>query len=91
MRRGLEEHLFSLFIGHGIGIGSNEPPYIGESLPGATSAELRPGMLFALEPLIWVPDGGGVGVRIEDMIVVTETGHRVLSRTAYADDLRTER
>jgi Xaa-Pro dipeptidase len=85
--RGLEENLFSLFIGHGIGIGSNEPPYIGESLPGATPAQLRPGMLFALEPLIWVPDGGGIGVRIEDMILVTETGHRVLSRTAYADDL----
>jgi Xaa-Pro aminopeptidase len=87
--RGLEDRLFSLFIGHGIGIGSNEPPYIGESLPGATTAELRPGMLFALEPLIWVPDGGGVGVRIEDMIAITETGHRVLSRTAYADDLLT--
>lgn len=86
-QRELEDRLFSLFIGHGIGIGSNEPPYIGESLPGATTAELRPGMLFALEPLIWVPDGGGVGVRIEDMIAITETGHRVLSRTAYADDL----
>jgi Xaa-Pro aminopeptidase len=85
--RGLEENLFSLFIGHGIGIGSNEPPYIGESLPGASPAQLRPGMLFALEPLIWVPDDGGIGVRIEDMILITETGHRVLSRTAYADDL----
>jgi Xaa-Pro dipeptidase len=84
---GLEDSLFSLFIGHAIGIGSNEPPYIGESLPGATAAELRPGMLFALEPLIWVRDGGGVGVRIEDMIVITDTGHRVLSRTGYGDDL----
>ena len=25
----------SLFIGHGVGIGANEPPYIGETLPGA--------------------------------------------------------
>jgi Xaa-Pro dipeptidase len=84
-RHGLEQNLFSLFIGHGIGVGSNEPPYIGETLPGAAPAELRPGMLFALEPLIWVPDG--VGVRIEDMIVITESGQRVLSRSPYADAL----
>ena len=86
-RRGLAEHLFSLFIGHGIGIGSNEPPYIGETQPGATPAELRPGMLFALEPLVWVPDSGGIGVRIEDMILVTDSGPRVLSRSPYADPL----
>lgn len=84
---GLEDNLFSLFIGHGIGIGANEPPYIGETLPGADTAELRPNMLFALEPLIWVPDSGGAGVRIEDMILVTESGPRVLSRTAYDDQL----
>jgi Xaa-Pro aminopeptidase len=88
-RRGLEDYLFSLFIGHGIGIGSNEPPYIGESLPGADTTELKPNMLFALEPLIWVPDSGGVGVRIEDMILVSESGPRVLSRTAYDDRLIT--
>jgi Xaa-Pro aminopeptidase len=76
--RQLEENLFSLFIGHGIGIGSNEPPYIGETLPGASAVELQPNMLFALEPLIWVSDSGGVGVRIEDMILVTESGPRVL-------------
>ena len=86
-KHGLEASLFSLFIGHGIGIGSNEPPYIGETLPGATTAELRPNMLFALEPLIWVRDAGGVGVRIEDMILITDSGHRVLSRTAYEDAL----
>lgn len=86
-KRDLEEQLFSLFIGHGIGVGSNEPPYIGETLPGARPAELRPNMLFAIEPLIWVPDSGGVGVRIEDMVLVTESGPRVLSRTAYDDSL----
>ena len=83
----LEENLFTLFIGHGIGVGSNEPPYIGETQPGARPAELRPNMLFALEPLIWVPDSGGVGARIEDMVLVTASGPRVLSRTAYDDTL----
>jgi Xaa-Pro dipeptidase len=81
----LEDSLFSLFIGHGIGVGSNEPPYIGETLPGARPAELRPNMLFAIEPLIWVRDSGGVGVRIEDMVLITESGSRVLSRAPYDD------
>jgi Xaa-Pro aminopeptidase len=83
---GLLDNLFSLFIGHGIGVGANEPPYIGETLPGATAAELRPGMLFALEPLVWVEDGG-VGVRIEDMILVTEAAPRILSRVQYDETL----
>lgn len=82
-RHGLEEHLFSLFIGHGIGVGANEPPYIGETLPGATTQEFVPNMLFALEPLVWVEDSGGVGVRIEDMILVTDGAPRVLSRVEY--------
>ena len=84
----LAEHLFSLFIGHGIGIGSNEPPYIGESLPGATSAPLEPGMVFAVEPLVWIAGvPGGAGVRIEDMVLVTDGGPRVLSRVEYEDRL----
>lgn len=88
-RFGLEDHLFSLFIGHGIGVGANEPPYIGETLPGATSVELQPGMLFALEPLVWVEDSGGIGVRIEDMILVTDDAPRVLSRVEYDETLLT--
>jgi Xaa-Pro aminopeptidase len=85
---GLAEHLFSLFIGHGIGMGANEPPYIGETLEGATVYPLQPGMVFAVEPLVWVPDvEGGAGVRIEDMILITEGAPRVLSRIDYEDRL----
>jgi Xaa-Pro aminopeptidase len=85
---GLEDHLFSLFIGHGIGIGANEPPYIGETLPGATVYEYQPNMVFAVEPLVWVPDvPGGGGVRIEDMVLITEGEARVLSRVEYEDRL----
>jgi Xaa-Pro aminopeptidase len=85
---GLAEHMFSLFIGHGIGMGANEPPYIGESLPGAPVVELRPNMVFAVEPLVWVPGvPGGGGVRIEDMVLVTEGAPRVLSRAPYEERL----
>ncbi len=54
-RRGFKENFLSLFIGHGVGMGSNEPPYVGESLPGADTVELQLNMTMALEPLIWVP------------------------------------
>ena len=85
---GFGDHLFSLFIGHGIGMGAHEPPYIGETLPGATVFDLKPGMVFAVEPLVWVPDiPGGGGVRIEDMVLVTDGEPRILSRVGYEDAL----
>ncbi len=90
-QHGLAEHLLSLFIGHGIGVGANEPPYIGEPFPGAAEVELRPGMVFAMEPLIWVPGiQGGGGVRLEDMVLVTERGPRRLSRMPYDERLLAE-
>jgi Xaa-Pro aminopeptidase len=82
--RGFGESFLSLFIGHGIGVGANEPPYVGEALPGAETVELRPGMTMAIEPLIWVPDvPGGGGVRLEDTIVVAEDGGVSLTRTGF--------
>jgi Xaa-Pro aminopeptidase len=85
---GLGESLISLFIGHGIGMGSNEPPYIGEDLPGAETVVLEEGMTFAVEPLIWVPGvRGGAGVRLEDTIVVTAEGGRPLTRTGFDERL----
>jgi Xaa-Pro aminopeptidase len=85
---GFGDNMFSLFIGHGIGMGANEPPYIGETMPGSTVIELKPGMVFAVEPLVWVPDvRGGGGVRLEDMVLVTEDGPEILSRVEYEDRL----
>ena len=86
--RGLGGRFLSLFIGHGIGCGSNEPPYIGEAFPGAASVTLEPGMVFAIEPLIWIPGvPGGGGVRLEDMVVVTQDGARRISRSPYCEAL----
>lgn len=87
-RHGLADNFISLFIGHGVGIGSNEPPYIGEDLPGAETVVLQTGMTFAVEPLIWVPGvRGGAGVRLENTIMVTPEGGRSLTRTAFDDRL----
>jgi Xaa-Pro dipeptidase len=86
--RGLEESFLSLFIGHGIGVGANEPPYVGEALPGARTVELRAGMTMAIEPLIWVPEvSGGGGVRLEDTIAVADGGGVALTRTAFDERL----
>ncbi|HEU5181760.1 MAG TPA: Xaa-Pro peptidase family protein [Candidatus Polarisedimenticolia bacterium] len=46
---------------------------------GDTSAVLRPGMVFTIEPGIYLPDKQ-LGVRIEDDILVTATGAEILSR-----------
>jgi Xaa-Pro aminopeptidase len=86
--RGFGESFLSLFIGHGVGIGANEPPYVGESLPGAETVDLEAGMTMAIEPLIWVPDvPGGGGVRLEDTIAVREGGGVPLTRTGFDERL----
>jgi Xaa-Pro aminopeptidase len=69
-------------------MGANEPPYIGETLPGAPLYDIQPNMLFAVEPLVWVPDvRGGGGVRIEDMVLATDGDPRILSRVEYEERL----
>jgi Xaa-Pro aminopeptidase len=86
--RGLADRFISLFIGHGIGIGANEPPYIGESLAGAETVVLERGMVFAVEPLLWIGGmRGGGGVRLEDTIMVDDGGGRALTRTAFDERL----
>ncbi|HSB73917.1 MAG TPA: Xaa-Pro peptidase family protein [Candidatus Methylomirabilis sp.] len=83
-RAGLEKHFIHLFIGHGLGITPNEPPYIGEPQRGAGEVVLAPGMVFAVEPLIWLPGvRGGGGVRLEDTLLVTEAEPEVLTRCGF--------
>ncbi|MGH2735731.1 MAG: M24 family metallopeptidase [Actinomycetota bacterium] len=86
--RGFADSFLSLFIGHGIGMGSNEPPYIGEALPGADRVILEEGMTMAIEPLIWIPNvPGGGGVRLEDTVLVGPEEGVPLSRTAFDERL----
>lgn len=54
--------------GHGIGLEVHEPPWIVEG----NDVELVPGMAFSVEPGVYLE--GRFGVRIEDIVVVTDTG-----------------
>ena len=60
-------------IGHGFGLDFHENPIL---KPGS-KVEIRPGMVFALEPAVSDPEFGTM--RFEDNVLVTETGTRVLS------------
>ncbi|GAX89945.1 metallopeptidase [Effusibacillus lacus] len=67
-------------VGHGLGIDIHESP----SVHGKNGQLLVPGMTFTVEPGIYVPEIGGV--RIEDDVLVTETGVQVL--TTYPKELK---
>lgn len=54
--------------GHGIGLDGHEEPWI----VAGNDIEITPGMAFSIEPGIYVPDTHGA--RIEDIVVVTDTG-----------------
>jgi Xaa-Pro aminopeptidase len=61
--------------GHGVGLQIHEAPRVGPR----SEEVLRAGMVLTVEPGIYIPGEGGV--RIEDIVVVTDTGHRVMTPT----------
>ena len=74
-----EEAAFALQYGHGIGLAIWEKPVISRLVSLDHPQEIKPGMVFALETF-WPSTDGWSAARIEEEIVVTETGHEVITR-----------
>jgi Xaa-Pro aminopeptidase len=59
--------------GHGFGLEIHESPFLKADAKG----KLKAGQVITIEPGIYIP--GRLGIRIEDDILVTETGHKILT------------
>lgn len=60
--------------GHGLGLEIHEAPSIDDN----SQEKLQPGVVITIEPGIYIPDVGGI--RIEDDVYITDSGHDVLTQ-----------
>ena len=74
---GFADHAYTYFPGHGIGMSPWEPPLVDV---GATD-ELQAGMVICVEPGVHKP--GVCGLRLEETVMVTDTGAAVLAKTEF--------
>jgi Xaa-Pro aminopeptidase len=69
---------FTHSTGHGVGLEIHEAP----RLAAGQTQELKPGMVVTVEPGIYI--AGKFGIRIEDMVAVTQRGNKVLTSSPKA-------
>jgi Xaa-Pro dipeptidase len=70
---------FNHWLGRGEGLDLHERPFIEKG----DAMVLQPGMVFSIEPGVYVPGLGGA--RVEETVLVTETGHEVISDMSHRD------
>jgi len=73
LKRAKLDRFFTHSTGHGVGLEIHESP----RLAAGSEVMLQPGMVITIEPGVYLP--GKYGVRIEDMLLVTERGYEVLT------------
>lgn len=80
VRNVIEEHGYGDFFthgtGHGVGLDVHEFPRIAAD----TEGELEEGMVVTIEPGVYIPER--LGVRIEDTVLVTKDGAKILTKTS---------
>ena len=64
---------FGHSLGHGVGLEIHENPGVGPN----SKNEITPGMVYTIEPGIYID--GWAGIRIEDMVLMTDNGNKLLS------------
>lgn len=77
VRARLREEGLEDFFGHGLGHGVGLEVHEGPRLSKTSNDRLKPGMVVTVEPGVYMP--GEYGIRIEDLLVITEDGTRSLT------------
>jgi Xaa-Pro aminopeptidase len=67
------DKFFTHSTGHGVGLEIHEPPRVAQG----QKEVLQPGMVITIEPGIY--QSGKRGIRIEDVVAITETGYELLT------------